>query len=176
MNSPTRVLTVATLAGLAACTVPQPYEPPRTSAPPPASVPSSPSAQTQPAPSPSGVEEPTPLPAPVTREPTLSPAARALVGQAQSQVASKNYPVAAASIERALRIEPGNPLLWIELGKIRQAEGNYRQSENMGRKAVSMAVNAPRTQSAAWSLVAESLRSQGKNQQALEAQARAGVQ
>jgi tetratricopeptide (TPR) repeat protein len=118
------------------------------------------------------VEEPTPLP-PVVREPTLGPAARALVGQAQSQVASKNYPVAAASIERALRIEPGNPLLWIELGKIRQAEGNYQQAENMARKAASMAVNAPRAQSSAWSLVAESLRAQGKNQQAREAQNRA---
>ena len=70
-------------------------------------------------------------------------------------------PVAAASIERALRIEPSNPLLWIELGKIRQAEGNYQQAENMGRKAASMAINAPRAQSAAWSLVAESLRARG---------------
>jgi Flp pilus assembly protein TadD len=40
------------------------------------------------------------------------------VTQAQSQAASGNFPVAAASIERALRIEPSNPLLWIELGTI----------------------------------------------------------
>jgi Flp pilus assembly protein TadD len=72
--------------------------------------------QTQPAPPPATVGEPQPLPAPVIREPVLSPASRALIGQAQAQLASKNYPVAASSIERALRIEPDNALLWIELG------------------------------------------------------------
>lgn len=154
---------------LAACSVPRPYQPP----PQPAPAPGAP-VETQPAPAPAPpVEEPTPVPPPVVREPTLSSASRALVGQAQSQVASKNYPVAASSIERALRIEPDNPLLWIELGKVRQAEGNYQQAENMGRKAASMAVNAPRAQSAAWALIAESLRARGKTAQAREAQEKA---
>lgn len=88
-------------------------------------------------------------------------------------MASKNYAVAASSIERALRIEPDNALLWIELGKVRQAEGNYVQAENMGRKAVSMSGNAPRANSAAWSLIAESLRARGKNVEAQAAEARA---
>lgn len=124
-------------------------------------------------PPPERVEQPQPLPAPVMREPTLSAASRALVGQAQAQMASRNYAVAASSIERALRIEPDNPLLWIELGKVRQAEGNYVQAENMGRKAASMSVNSPRANSAAWSLIAESLRARGKNVEAQAAQARA---
>ncbi|HKU14497.1 MAG TPA: tetratricopeptide repeat protein [Steroidobacteraceae bacterium] len=88
-------------------------------------------------------------------------------------MATKNYPIAASSIERALRIEPDNPLLWIELGKVRLAEGNYVQAENMARKAVSMSVNAPRAQSSAWRLIAESYRARGKNMEAQEAQARA---
>ena len=108
----------------------------------------------------------------MVREPTLGAASRALVGQAQTQLATKNFAVAASSIERALRIEPDNPLLWIELGKVRQAEGNYVQAENMGRKAVSMSA-APRAQSAAWRLIAESYRARGKNSEAREAQARA---
>lgn len=110
---------------------------------------------------------------PVVREPVLGPASRALVGQAQTQLASSNFALAASSIERALRIEPDNPLLWIELGKIRQAEGNYGQAENMGRKAVAMSVHAPRAQAAAWRLIAESLRARGRNTEAREAQARA---
>jgi len=158
---------------VSACTVPEPYKTPA----PPAPVPPTqqePPVQTHPAPPPEPpVVSREPLP-PVVREPTLSPASRALVSQAQLQLQSKNYPVAAASIERALRIEPDNPLLWIELGKIRQAEGNYEQAENMGRKAASMAVNAPRTQSTAWMLVAESLRARGKNAEAREAELRAG--
>lgn len=132
--------------------------------------------QTSPAPPPEQpTEQPQPVPAPVVREPILSAASRALVGQAQTQLASKNYPVAASSIERALRIEPDNPLLWIELGKVRQAEGNYVQAENMGRKAASMSVNSPRANSSAWTLIAESLRARGKNVEAQQAQAKANA-
>lgn len=174
MNISTRILSLSILASLAACTAPSPYERPAP-APTPAPAPGGTPVETQPAPTPPPIEESQPLPPPVVREPTLGAASRALVSQAQSQVAAKNYPVAAASIERALRIEPDNPLLWIELGKIRQAEGNYSQAENMGRKAVSMAVNAPRAQASAWSLVAESLRARGKNAEAREAQQRAGT-
>ncbi|MFL6617606.1 MAG: hypothetical protein ACJ8MH_03345, partial [Povalibacter sp.] len=72
-----------------------------------------------------------------------------------------------------MRIEPDNPLLWIELGKVRQAEGNYVQAENMARKALTMSANAPRAQSSAWSLISESLRGRGKNTEAREAQMRA---
>jgi tetratricopeptide (TPR) repeat protein len=117
--------------------------------------------------------EPSPPPAPRTREYQLSAATRSLVTQAQNQAASGNFPVAAASIERALRIEPSNPLLWIELGKVRQAEGNFAQAESMGRKALSLAVGDARAQASAWRLVAESLRSRGRVQQAQEAQAAA---
>lgn len=162
------------LAGLVlgACAVPSPYRTPPQPAPvPPQQQP--PPAPTQPESPPAPVEEPQTPPQPVVREPTLGAASRALVSQAQTQLATRNFAVAASSIERALRIEPDNPLLWIELGKVRQAEGNYVQAENMGRKAVSMSVNAPRAQSAAWRLIAESYRARGKNNEAREAQARA---
>ena len=166
---------LATLAfafALSACSVPQPYRGPQ----PPAPIPPTqePPVQTQPAPQPEApVEEPVPPPAPVIKEPVLSPASRALVGQAQTQLASKNYAVAASSLERALRIEPYNSLLWIELGKVRQAEQNYVQAANMGRKAAALSANAPKANSAAWTLVAEALRAQGKNVEAREAQMRA---
>ncbi|WP_153067259.1 tetratricopeptide repeat protein [Steroidobacter cummioxidans] len=132
-----------------------------------------PPVETRPVPPPEQPGEQPPPPAPVIREPVLSAASRALVSQAQLQLQSKNYPVAASSIERALRIEPDNPLLWIELGRVRQAEGNYVQAENMGRKAASMSVNAPKANSAAWTLISESLRARGKNTEAQEAQLRA---
>ncbi len=163
------LLLLAASALLAACAVPSPYEKP---APPPEQPSETPPTGTQPGEPPSTVEQPQPLP-PAVREPTLGAASRALVSQAQTQMATKNYPVAASSIERALRIEPDNPLLWIELGKIRLAEGNYVQAENMARKAVSMSVNAPRAQSSAWRLIADSYRARGKNIEAQEAQARA---
>ena len=154
-------------AALTACAVPSPYQKP---APAPQTPPP---AETQPGEAPSTVPEPQPPPAPVVREPTFGAASRALVSQAQVQMQTKNYAVAASTIERALRIEPDNPLLWIELGKVRFAEGNYVQAENMARKAVSMSVNAPRAQSSAWRLIADSYRARGKNIEAQEAQARA---
>ena len=167
-RSQQRLALLAASALLAACAVPSPYEKPAPSE----QQAETPPAETRPGEPPSTVEEPQPSPAPVVREPTLGAASRALVGQAQTQVATKNYAVAASSIERALRIEPDNPLLWIELGKVRLVEGNYVQAENMGRKAVSMSVNAPRAQSSAWKLIADSYRARGKNIEAQEAQAR----
>jgi Tfp pilus assembly protein PilF len=160
-----------TTFAITACRLPDPYQVP---------APQQPeqgpgSAQTQPAPpttSPAPTQPPTPAP---PREPVLSPASRALVGQAQTQLASKNYPLAAASIERALRIEPGNGLLWIELGKVRMAEGNYQQAENFGRKAIALTGNAPNAQSTAWRLVADAYRARGKTSEAHDADARAAA-
>jgi tetratricopeptide (TPR) repeat protein len=167
------LLAVIATAALSACAVPQPYKP---SLPPEQVPPSQPQApvESRPADQPPPIEQ-APPPPPVIREPVLSPASRALVGQAQAQLASKNFAVAASSIERALRIDPDNPLLWIELGKVRQAEGNFVQAENMGRKAVSMATNAPRAQSAAWTLIAQSYQARGRNSEAREAQLKAAT-
>lgn len=152
------------------CATPQPYEAPPPSPP---TAEAEPGVQTQPGSPPTSVEAPQPLPEPVNREPALSPASRALVSQAQAQITAKNYAVAASSIERALRIEPANPLLWIELAKVRQAEGNYVQAENMARKAVSMSVQAPKAQAQAWQLIAQTFRARGKNLEAREADAKA---
>src|SRR5262245_56626380 len=108
----TRLALLVLVLASAGCTIPRPYEPPSPSP----TTPQPGSVETQPAPQPPPPEEPQPLPAPVIRQPTLSAASRALVTQAQAQSASKNFAVAAGSIERALRIEPDNALLWIELG------------------------------------------------------------
>jgi tetratricopeptide (TPR) repeat protein len=102
----------------------------------------------------------------------LSPASRALVSQAQAQRTKGDLPGAATTLDRALRIEPSNPLLWIEMGRLRMDQRNYPQAEAMGRKALSMAVGDGRTQSAAWVLIADSLRARGKNPQAEEAMER----
>ena len=105
--------------------------------------------------------------------PTLSPASKALVGQAAAQRKKGDLPGAALSLERALRIEPNNPLLWIEMGRLRMDQRNFPQAENMGRKALSMSVGDPRTQSSAWDMIGDSLRARGMNPQAQEAFERA---
>lgn len=153
------------MLGLAACVVQPPQ---RTPSPTDPSSPTEPSVPTRPSPPPDEPSEPAPVPAPVIPEPVLGAASRALVSQAQTHLQAKNYALAASSVERALRIEPGNPLLWIELGKVRQAEGNHVQAENMGRRAVSLA-SAPRASAAAWRLIAAALRARGKVSEAQQA-------
>ncbi len=116
-----------------------------------------------------------PPPAPLPRErpkvaaATLGPASTALVSQAESQRKRGDFPGATVSIERAMRIEPNNPLLWIELGRLRMDQANFPQAESMGRKALSMSVGDDRTQSLAWQLIAESFKARGKNPQAQDA-------
>jgi hypothetical protein len=114
---------------------------------------------------------PTPLPRerPKTPTPTLSPASRALVAQAETQRRKGDLPGATVTLERALRIEPNNALLWIEMGRLRMDQRNYPQAEGMGRKALALSVGDDRTQSQAWQLIADSLRARGKNAEAQEA-------
>jgi len=112
---------------------------------------------------------PVPRERPKVAPATLTPASNALVSQAQAQRRKGDLPGAAGSLDRALRIEPSNPLLWIEMGRLRMDQRNYAQAESMGRKALSMAVGDNRTQAAAWQLIADSLQARGKNPQAQEA-------
>jgi hypothetical protein len=128
--------------------------------------------ETAPLPEPS-IEVPPPpqLPRerPKTPPATLGAASKALVGQAQAQRQRGDFLAATVSLERALRIEPNNPLLWIEMGQLRMDQTNFPQAESMGRKALSMSVGDDRTQSLAWQLIAESFKARGKNPQAQEA-------
>jgi hypothetical protein len=110
---------------------------------------------------------------PRTAPATLSPASRSLVTQAQAQRKKGDLPGTTVSLERALRIEPNNPLLWIEMGRLRMDQGNFPQAENMGRKALSMSVGDERTQAAAWQLIGDSLKARGRNPEAQAAFAKA---
>jgi uncharacterized protein HemY len=144
MRSHTVTLAAATL--LCACHVPSPYQSPH-------QAPNqAPSAQP-------------PQPA---RENRLSPATHSLVTQARTQVAHGDLPAASSTLDRALRIEPNNPLLWIELGRLRLAESDAHQAEGCGRKALVLASGDRGTQAQAGRLLADSLRAQGRNQEAHE--------
>jgi predicted Zn-dependent protease len=105
----------------------------------------------------------------------LSPATNALVQQAHTQEHAAAFAPAATTIERALRIEPENPLLWIELGQIRLSENNPTQADAMGHKALALATGDPQAQASAWHLIGESLRVLGRNQEAAEADKKAGA-
>ena len=68
-------------------------------------------------------------------------ATQALLAQSRAARAAGNYPQANATIERALRIAPSNPNLWVELGEIELASGNPAQAATLARKALTLAAN-----------------------------------
>jgi tetratricopeptide (TPR) repeat protein len=122
--------------------------------------------------SPGSPSAPAPGAAPA-RQFRLGPAANALVTQARTQAGGGEYAAAGATLERALRIEPDNPLLWVELGRVQMGEGNAGQADAMGRKALALATGDPTAQASAWRLIADSLHARGRTAEALEAEQRA---
>lgn len=164
---------LAATAVLASCAAP-PYQPTPRQPSEPLPQPGTPQPEgpvvEQPAPS---TPPPPPTPSPPPKQFRLGAASSALVAQARKLADQGEFGSAIATLERAQRIEPDNPLLWIELGRVHQEEGNAVQADSMGRKALALATGDPNAQSAAWRLIAESLRSRGRNQEASEALRRA---
>jgi cytochrome c-type biogenesis protein CcmH/NrfG len=90
------------------------------------------------------------------------------VVQAQTLLAHGDFDAASSTLDRALRIEPTNPLLWIELGRVRLAESDPHQAEGCGRKALALASGDVGAQRQAGRLLADALRAQRRNQEAHE--------
>lgn len=165
------VLLVAALAGLlSACGALPPMSPPPASQPPIEVGPNS--RQTQPGPPPEQAPSEQ-FSRPPPKQFHLGPAALSLVSQAHKQSQSGDLAGAATTLERALRIEPNNPLLWIELGGVQLSQNNGEQADSMGRKALALATGDPQAQSASWRLIADSLRLQHRNAEAAEADQKA---
>lgn len=109
------VSAVLVAGGLAGCTVPGPAVPPG--------------------------EPRAPAPGePAPREVPMSAAADALLTQSRNERRTGDYARAAATLERALRIEPAAPAIWLELARLELAQGRYARAEQLARKAESLAV------------------------------------
>ena len=103
----------------------------------------------------------------------LGMAAAALVAQAHTQARAGKDDLAEETLERALRIEPDNPVLWVELGQLWMSKGDAVQADGTGRRALALAAGDRPVQATAWRLIAESLRARGRNQEAVDADRRA---
>ena len=77
-----------------------------------------------------------------------------LVAEGRAELAAGETGKAAASIERALRIEPRNSRWWTELGNVRLAEGDLQQALALGRKALRLAGSDGAARAAAEALIA----------------------
>jgi Tfp pilus assembly protein PilF len=57
------------------------------------------------------------------------------VESARADAAAGRLATAAASLERALRIEPKNPRLWQELARLRLQQGDLAQAESLAARS-----------------------------------------
>ncbi len=79
----------------------------------------------------------------------------ALLERAHSQNAAGEFEQAGASLERALRIEPHNALLWQELARVRLDSGLYRQAESLAAKSNGFAAGDRTLQGENWRIIGQ---------------------
>ena len=126
---------LALLVLLAGCTTaPEPAAPPET--PPPSGAPSAPSS----------------------RE---SIAVASLMENARAEAEAGKLINAAATLERALRIEPRNPRLWHELARVRLKQGEFTQAESVALRSSSWAGGDNALRAENWRLIAQAREARG---------------
>jgi len=133
------------LALLAGCETLPPAPPPPEPAPPAADVP------------PPVGPAPAPLP-PTSREHI---AIAGLLETARADAAAGKLSTAAASIERALRIEPRNPRLWQELARVRLQQRQFVQAESTAARSNSFAGSDNALRAENWRLIAQAREARG---------------
>jgi predicted Zn-dependent protease len=113
---------------------------------------------------------------PPVQPPETAPAPRSenvaiagLMENARADAAAGRLANAAATLERALRIEPRNPRLWQELARVRLKQGQYAQAESVAARSSSWAGSDNALRAENWRLIAESREARGDAEGARQA-------
>lgn len=109
----------------------------------------------------SAAPAPASVPASLPAARTLSAPVAALVADADQRAAAGQHDGAAASIERALQIEPGNAWLWYRLARERLAQGRSAEAENLAARSNSLASGDVRLQGGNWRVIEQARRQRG---------------
>lgn len=104
---------------------------------------------------------PAPAPASGGTGGAVNPAVVSLLNAASAQSRAGDYTRAAATLERAIAIEPDNAWLWHRLAETRLAEGRLEQAASLASKSNTLASADRRLQADNWNLIAEVRRRQG---------------
>ncbi len=110
---------------------------------------------------PAPVSEPLSVPVPAPPAPIENAAVASLIDGARADAASGRLANAAASLERALRIEPRNPRLWQELARVRLKQGEYAQAESTAARSNSWAGGDSSLRAENWRLIAQAREARG---------------
>ena len=121
---------------------------------------------------------PPPLPPAVSPPGAFSldapPAVLALETDIQKSMTSGHYGDAAATLERAIRIQPKNPELWHVLARVRLKQGQPGLAVDLARKSNLLARSHAELIRSNWDIIAQALRIKGDPAGAAEAQRKAG--
>lgn len=79
-----------------------------------------------------------------------------------------DIPAAIATVERAIRLDPNNPALWLELGQLQLSAGKDAQAEQLVRKSIALVRDDPQTEREAWLTLADINEARGNVVQARE--------
>lgn len=119
-------------------------------------------------------------PTPPDRPPTQpsqprarKPAAVALAGQADAELSAGKPDSAASLLERALRIDSRDALLWQQLASVRLAQKRPAQAESLLQKSNALAAGDRQLQARNWRTIAEARKVQGNASGATDARRRA---
>ena len=129
------------------------------------------------------VEERT-SPPPVTRTPLPPPeqppvnrpqpaAVVALLDTAEQQANAGDLEAASASLERAIRIDPRNPVLWHHLATVRLSQGDAQAAEQLAIKSNSLSTGNRAQQARNWELIARARQARNDTAGAREAEQKA---
>lgn len=119
---------------------------------------------------PSEVPAPAPAEAPAPAAKGENVAIAGLMQSARSDSEAGKLGSAAATLERALRIEPKNPRLWQELARVRLKQGEYTQAENVAARSNAWAGSDNSLRAENWRLIAQARDARGDSQGARAAQ------
>ena len=93
--------------------------------------------------------------------PVENPAVIALLNDAEDLMQAGRHEMAAASLERALRIEPKNARLWSRLAAVRFGQGSWQQARSLAQRSNSLSRGDRALQLSNWRLIEESSRRLG---------------
>ncbi len=110
-------------------------------------------------PPPGTASAPAPEPAPPAHAESIAIAS--LLDGARADTTAGRLANAAASLERALRIEPRNPRLWQELARVRLKQGDYAQVESTAARSNSWAGGDSGLRAENWRLIAHAREARG---------------
>ena len=98
-----------------------------------------------------------------------------MVTQAEQQRERGDYVAAAATLERAIRIQPQEAYLWNRLARVRLDQKNYEQAGSFAQKSNTLSKNQDQIKQDNWGMIAATRRATGDQNGAQEAETKAGA-